>query len=196
MTPRTRGVVSAQRGESAGPAAPTNRESGLTWPISRDNGSSPIVSEGPAHLGSSRLARISGYLAILFGVVGAFAGVSGAATFIPYRGPDALSLETAMLLTAISAIGAAVSILAVAAGVALLRSHRWARRAALGFAVSAVAVVGMFALSMPSTSPSPVPGGPGPFVFLAVVAAAYGLVIVLLLASAHFGGRPRGTAAD
>ena len=132
-------------------------------------------------VGSNQGVRIAGYLALLFGFLGIFAGISGAATFIPYRAQNNQTLETAEIVTAISAIGATISTIGVGSGWFLLRGKVWARRANLCVAAGCVATVAAFAVATPPTTPSPVPGGPSAYVFLVVVAAAYGLETLLLL---------------
>ncbi len=124
--------------------------------------------------------RVAGSLAILYGLVGVFAGLSGAATFIPYRAQNNQTLETAAVVTALSAIGAAISLIGLVSGWWLLRQKDWARTANLGVAVGCVATVAAFAVVTPPSTPSPVPGGPSAYVFFALVAAAYGLEAVLL----------------
>lgn len=127
----------------------------------------------------TRLA--AGTLAVLFGVVGAFAGTSGAVTFVPYHTQNHQSQVTAEVLAALSGVGAAVSVSGVVAGYGLLRAKEWAWSAAFVAAVGCVTTVAVFAAAMPSTTPSPVPGGPGVLVLLGVVAAAYGLESFFLL---------------
>lgn len=131
------------------------------------------------------LLRLSGYLGLLFGAVGAFAGASGTGTYIPFREANQLSVESAALLTVISALGAVASILVLISGWGVIRSKSWAPRWNLLSAAGALASVAAFATVMPASSPSPVPGGPGAFVFLAVVSLAYALQVGLLLV----GGR-------
>ncbi len=130
---------------------------------------------------STRGVRVAGYLAILYGLLGAFAGVSGAATFIPYRVQNNQTFETAVVVTAISAIGALISIVGLVSGWWLLHGTERAWRANGGVAIGCVATVAAFAVATPPTTPSPVPGGPSAYVFLAVVTAAYGLEVLLLL---------------
>lgn len=139
-----------------------------------------------------RTIRGAGYLAILYGFVGVFAGISGAGTFIPYRVQNVQTLETATVLTVISAIGAALSLIGVVSGWWLLHGRDSARRWGLGVAIGCVATVAAFAAVMPASTPSPVPGGVPATGFLAVVVAAYGLEALLLL----LGRRPHpmGTA--
>ena len=138
-----------------------------------------------------RSLRIAAYLAILFGFLGAFAGLSGAATYVPYRVSDGLTIPTAQLLTAISAVGAVVSALGMYAGWALLRARTRARELCLGVAVGCVATVAALATAMPAASPSPVPGGAGVGVLLFVVSVAYGLEALLLI----FGRRAHDARA-
>ncbi len=138
-------------------------------------------------IGSTRGVRIAGYLAILYGMLGGFAGASGAATFIPYRVQNNQTLETAVVVTAISAIGALISILGIVSGWWLLHGRDRAWRPNVGVAAGCVAAVAAFAVATPPTTPSPVPGGPSAYVFLAVVAVAYGLEVLLLL----LGRKPR-----
>lgn len=142
---------------------------------------------------SARRIRIAGYLAMLYGFVGAFAGISGTATFIPYRIQNMQTLETAEVVTAISALGAILSVLGLVSGWQLLRGKGWAWRGNLCAASGCVATVAAFAVVTPPSTPSPVPGGPSAYVFLAAVAAAYGLEVVFLL----LGRKPHrtGTAA-
>jgi hypothetical protein len=136
-------------------------------------------------------AKPGACLAILLGALGAFAGLSGVATFVPYRVSDGLTLPLALAVTAVSAVGAAVSVFGIAAGWALLRGRAWARDAIFGAAVASVAVVAAFAALMPPSAPSPVPGGAGPLALLAAVAGSYALeVVVLALASPARRGRP------
>lgn len=129
---------------------------------------------------STRTIRVAGYLAILYGLLGVFAGLSGAATFIPYRVQNNQTLETAEVVTVISAIGAVISMVGIVSGWWLLRGKDRAWRANLGVTVGCVATVAAFALVTPPSTPSPVPGGPSAYVFLAVVAAGYGLEVLLL----------------
>ncbi len=136
---------------------------------------------------STRGVRVAGSLAILYGLLGGFAGLSGVATFIPYRVQNNQTLDTAELVTAISAIGALISILGIVTGWWLLHGKDWAWRANAGVAVGCVAAVAAFAVATPPTTPSPVPGGLSAYVFLAVVAVAYGLEVLLLL----LGRRPQ-----
>ncbi len=137
--------------------------------------------------------RLAGCLAILYGLLGTFAGLSGAATFVPYRIQNNQTLETAEAVTAIAAIGAVISLLGVVFGWRLLRGKDPVRLASLGVAIGCVATVAAFAIVTPPSTPSPVPGGPSAYVFLAVVAVAYGLEVLLLLR----GRKPHraGTAA-
>lgn len=134
---------------------------------------------------------MAGCQAILYGLVGVFAGASGAATFIPYRVQNNQTLETAAAVTAISAIGAAISVIGVVAGWWLLRGKDRAWRVNLGVAIGSVVAVAAFAVVTPPSTPSPVPGGPSAYVFLAVVAGAYGLEVLLLM----LGQRPHRTVA-
>ena len=140
-------------------------------------------SEGLDQGGSTRDARVAGFLAILYGGLGVFAGLSGAATFIPYRIANGHTLEIAEVLTVIAAIGAIISLAGVVSGWWLLRRKGWAWRANLSVAVGCVAAVAALAVVMPPSTPSPVPGGVSAFGFLAVVAAAYGLEVLLVLLS-------------
>lgn len=138
-----------------------------------------------------RILRIAGYVAMLYGFLGVFAGISGAGTYIPYRVQNHQTLETATILTAVSAIGAVVSLIGVVSGWWLLRSKARAWRAALLVAAGCVATVAAFAAIMPASTPSPVPGEVPATGFLAVVAAAYGVEVLLLL----LGRGPRISAA-
>lgn len=140
---------------------------------------------------SPRSVRVAGYLAILYGLLGGFAGVSGAATFIPYRVQNNQTLETAAVVTAISAVGAMISVFGIFSGWWLLHGKDLAWRANAGVAAGCVAAVAAFAVATPPSTPSPVPGGPSAYVFLAVVAVAYGLEVLLLL----FGRRPYRSGA-
>ncbi len=135
---------------------------------------------------STRSVRVASLLAILYGFLGVFAGMSGAATFIPYRFQNNQTLATAEVAAAISATGAVVSVVGVVSGWSLLHGKDWAWRMNLIVATGCVATVAAFAVVTPPATPSPVPGGPSAYVFLAVVAAAYGLEVLLLL----LGHRP------
>lgn len=73
--------------------------------------------------GPTRSIRFAGILAILYGVLGVFAGLSGAATFISYRIPNGHTLEVAEVLTAIAAVGAVISLGGVVSGGWLLRGR-------------------------------------------------------------------------
>ena len=119
----------------------------------------------------ARSLRYAGYLAILFGAAGALSGVIGAGTFIPYRGLDSLSLSLAQELTAISAVGAAVSIAGIVAGWGLLRDRAWSWGLSMGVVVGALASVGAMAAVWPPSSP-----------FLGVAAFFYAIEVILLLA--------------
>ncbi len=130
---------------------------------------------------STRGIRVAGYLAILYGLLGGFAGASGVATFIPYRVQNNQTLETAAVVTVISAIGALISVLGIVSGWWLLHGRERAWQASAGVAAGCVAAVAAFAVATPPTTPSPVPGGPSAYVFLAVVAVAYGLEVLLLV---------------
>ena len=70
-----------------------------------------------------RSLRYAAYFAILYGAAGALSGVVGAATFIPYGSLDNLTQTTEFQLTAISAVGAAVSVLGVWVGWRLLHGR-------------------------------------------------------------------------
>ncbi|HYK93486.1 MAG TPA: hypothetical protein VEY07_05530 [Thermoplasmata archaeon] len=131
----------------------------------------------------------AGALGILFGLVGGFAGVSGAVTFVPYHAQNHQDLATGQMLAVVSAIGAVVSALGVAVAYSLLRARDWAWTGMLSIAIGCIATVAAFAVLTPPSTPSPVPGGPGAGVFLAVVLVAYGAVILLLFAA----GRPRAS---
>ena len=133
-----------------------------------------------------RVRRLGGYLAVLIGGVGAFAGLSGALTFLPFRVRDGLSLSEAQALTAISAIASVLSVAGAVAGWYLIDGRARARAVCLGVAGACVVAVAAFAALMPASSPSPVPGGPGPLVMLAVVALAYGVEALLLLVGPRF----------
>ena len=128
-----------------------------------------------------RSIRVAAYLAILYGFLGVFAGLSGAATFIPYRVQNVQTLEVAEILTAIAAVGAVVSMVGIVSGWWLLRGKDQAWRVNLGVAAGCVATVAAFAMVTPPSTPSPVPGGPSAYVFLAVVASAYCLEVLLLV---------------
>lgn len=130
---------------------------------------------------STRRIRVAGGLAILYGVLGVFAGLSGAVTFIPYRVQNNQTFETAAVVTAISAIGAGISVVGLVSGWWLLRGKARAWRANLGVAAGCVGAVAAFAVATPPSTPSPVPGGPSAYVFLVVVAAAYGVEMLFLL---------------
>ncbi len=138
---------------------------------------------------STRIIRIGGFLAILYGGLGVFAGLSGAGTYIPFQVQNRQTFETAAILTAISAVGAAISVTGVLAGWWLLRGKDSAWRTNLAVALGCVATVAVFAAVMPASTPSPVPGGVPATGFLAVVAAAYGLEILILF----LGRRPHDT---
>ncbi len=129
----------------------------------------------------TRSIRVAGYLAVLYGLLGVFAGVSGAVTFIPFRLQNDQTLETAEVVTVISAIGAVLSMVGVVSGWRLLQGRGSARRANLAVALGCVATVAAFAVATPLSTPSPVPGGPSAYVFLALVAVAYVVEILLLL---------------
>lgn len=174
---------------SADPRAPAHRSAldsqhSLRKPKASDRGR------------STRSIRVAGYLAILYGFLGVFAGLSGAATFIPYRIQNGHTLETAELLTAIAAIGAVVSMVGIVSGWGLLRGRGWAWRANLGVAAGCVLTVAALAVVMPAPTPSPAPGAVSAFGFLAVVAAAYGLeALLLLLGRGPFLARTTGSLA-
>jgi len=125
--------------------------------------------------------RFGAYLAILFGAVGVFAGLSGAATYLPYRIPDALTLQTAEILTAIAAFGAFTSALVIVSGWGLLRAKDWAWGPNLAAAVGCIVTVCVLAAAMPASSPSPVPGGIGVIWLVPVVTLVYALEVLLLL---------------
>ena len=124
--------------------------------------------------------RSAGYLAILIGTVGTFAGLSGASTFIPFRVSDHLTLAEAETLTAISAVAAIVSVWNLTSGWGLLVRRGWAGTSAVASTLTTIGVVAVFALLMPSSSPSPVPGGAGVWVLFSVVAVACSLELLVL----------------
>jgi hypothetical protein len=136
--------------------------------------------EVPDQTGPSRLTRLAGYLALLFGAVGLFAGISGAATFIPLRGADHLTMTSAIELTVVAAAGAAASAVGMLAGWGVLRARGWGLWASLAAALGILESVAALAAVMPSTASSPVPGGARPEVLLAATATAYGALILLL----------------
>lgn len=128
-----------------------------------------------------RRIRVAGYLALVYGFLGVFAGLSGAGTFIPYRVQNGHTFDVAAILTAIAAIGAVLSMVGLVAGWWLPRGKAWAWRANLAVAIGCVATVAVFAAVMPPSTPSPVPGGVSATGFFAVVAVAYGLEVLFLL---------------
>jgi len=140
----------------------------------------------PTESRPKRLGAGAWVLALLVGVVGVFASLSGALTFIPYRGNDDLSLLNAEILTAISGVAFALSLALVISGWSLFRGNRWAWRSSSTLAVGIIIVVAAFAFAMPGSSPSPVPGGPGVWVLFSVVAGVCCLLLLLLYLS-----RPR-----
>jgi hypothetical protein len=137
----------------------------------------------------TRFRSASALLAVLFGLVGTFAGTSGAATFIPFHEQNHQDLRTGEVLAVISAVGAVISFIGMFAGYRLMRGRPEARHLALTAAIGSIATVAIFALAMPPATPSPVPGA-GAFVLLALVVLAYGLELALLLA----GAAPRPSA--
>ena len=130
--------------------------------------------------------RLAGCFAITLGAFGVFAGLSGAATYIPFQSADVLAPGQAYVLTGIAATGAIVSAIGIFAGWGLLRGRHWAAWTEVGVAAGCVLIVTALAVAMPSSSPSPVPGGVGVWAFVPVVAAAYGVVLVLMA----MGGSP------
>ncbi|HZY71100.1 MAG TPA: hypothetical protein VFF67_09025 [Thermoplasmata archaeon] len=97
-------------------------------------------------------------------------GFVAAPTFIPFRNASTFNGQFAEWFTFLAVSGGAVSILEVLAGRALLRWKGWTWTAALGVALSPVALNGVLAALWP-----------GFVAFLVVVGVAYGLVILLLL---------------
>ena len=140
----------------------------------------------------NRPLRVAAFLAIVYGVFGAFCGISGAATFVPYQVQDELSLGQAILLSGIAGFGAAISVVGIASGVGWLRQKSWAFGVSLLVSIGSIATVIVFALAMPATSPSPVPGGVGIVAFIPIVAVAYGAEMLLILV----GRRDRALAAE
>ena len=117
-----------------------------------------------------RSLRYAAYFAILYGAAGALSGVVGAATFIPYGSLDNLTQTTELQLTAISAVGAAVSVLGVWVGWRLLHGRPFGWSGAMVTALAAVGTVGAMAAVWPPSSP-----------FLGVTAFFYAIEVVLLL---------------
>lgn len=136
---------------------------------------SAVSAEGPpmarvSRPPPSRSIWVAGYLAILFGVFGVLAGVAAAATFIPYRNESTFNPSYAELFTAISAVGAAASVLGVVAGWGLLRTRSWAWGLTAAVAAGSVALNAAMAAFWLEYLP-----------FLVLVALAYGFVVLLLL---------------
>ncbi len=171
--PQSRRGRETVREEDAGAeAAEPAREGGRELPTGG--------AETPPRARWPRTLRLAGVLALLFGFLGFFAGISGAATFIPYRTQNQFTMEIAQAVTAVAAAGAVLSLLGFVSGWWLLRGKARAWRTSLGAAAGCVAAVAAFAAIVPPTAPSPAPGGVGATGFLAVVAAAYGLEALLL----------------
>ena len=107
--------------------------------------------DGPSR--RSRSLSFAGRLAIAWGTLGAIAGVVGAATFVPYRDIGGLSLSLSEGLTAISAVGALVSVLGIIAGRRLLGGRRggWTQCVVVVFA--SVASVAAMAVVWPASAP-------------------------------------------
>jgi len=120
--------------------------------------------------GSVRSIKVAGILAILFGIFGLFTGFAAAGTFIPYRQGEPWS-ESAEVMTAVAAVGAVASLIAVVSGWGLRRTKGWAWGATVGVAVACVALNVVMAAFM----------GLSYLYFAAIVAVAYGIVVVLLL---------------
>lgn len=116
-----------------------------------------------------RTTRVAAYLAILYGAFGALSGVIGAATFLPFRSLDGLSLASAWTLTGISIVGALASGAGAVAGWALRRGYSWAPAATVGTAAASIASVGALVLAWPPSAP-----------FLGVVAFFYAIELILL----------------
>ena len=118
----------------------------------------------------TRTLRFAAYLAIFLGVVGVLSGLAGAGTFIPYRTASTFQPNLAELLTVVSALGAAASVLGVVGGWAILRSRTWGWTTTLG---AAVASIGLNAVITVVWSDY--------LAFLVIVAVVFGLEILLLL---------------
>ena len=127
----------------------------------------------------SRSLRWAGYLGVLFGLFGVLSGVVGAGTFLPYRNASTFDGSYAGLLTGIAAAGAAVSAVGILAGWELLRARRWAWGAALGVAMTSIALNAAIAGIWPDYLP-----------FAVLVAVVYAVPVLLLLLGA-FPARPR-----
>lgn len=130
------------------------------------------ASTRPAEPGRpTRSLRFAAYLALLYGGAGAVSGVVGAGTFIPYGSLDNLSYAMELQLTAISIIGAIVSVFGLWAGWRLLHGRRYGWGTTMGAAFAAIGSVAAMAIVWP-------PSGP----FLGVVAFCYALEMLLLFA--------------
>ena len=125
--------------------------------------------EGGLERRPTRALRVAGYLAILFGIAGALSGLVGAGTFIPYANASTFDSQNAGILTAVAAVGTAVSLLGVVAGCGLLRARSWAWGLTTGSAVACVATVAIMTAVWPSS-----------WGFLVVAAVAYALEFALL----------------
>jgi hypothetical protein len=106
---------------------------------------------------------------MLFGGAGAVAGLIGAATFLPYRDLDSLTVSLAQTLTGISAVGAIVSAFGVYAGWRLLAGRSWGWSSTFLAAVASVGSVAALAAVWPASAP-----------FLGVAAFFYAIELILL----------------
>ena len=133
-----------------------------------------------------RSLRFAAYLAMLFGAAGVVAGLVGAATFVPYKDLDALSLAMAQTLTVISAVGASVSGFGTNAGWRPLRGLSWGWSATLLAALGSIGAVAGMAVVWPPSAP-----------FLGVAAFFYAIELILLGAGVGSlrAGSPRATGA-
>ena len=119
--------------------------------------------------GPSRTVRSAGYLAILFGVIGAFSGLAGAGTFVPYATASTYDPGVAGWLTVIAVAGAGISVVSLVAGWGILRARDWAPSAAIYSAVGGIAVNWCMTAPWPSYS-----------AFAGLVTVAFGLELLLL----------------
>lgn len=130
------------------------------------------ASTRPAEPGRpTRSLRFAAYLALLYGGAGAVSGVVGAGTFLPFGSLDNLSYATELQLTAISIIGAVVSVFGIWAGWRLIRGRRYGWGATTGAGFAAIGSVAAMAIVWPPSAP-----------FLGVVAFFYALEMLLLFA--------------
>ena len=118
----------------------------------------------------SRAIRAAGYLIVLFSLFGAFAGILAASTFYYFQGQADYANSATAALTIISAIGAAICVVGVIAGRALLNSRGWAWNWSLASSLAAVTTVGALIAFWPTR-----------WGFFVAAAVAYALVVGLLL---------------